>query len=340
MGQVDSGNLVSLPLPFLTFLLCAALAVVVWRLDTGVRASRVFFTLLFGLFALEAFLVGLRFGYGIDLFVGVQRVLPLLVGPVMYLGFLALAEGPERFRRLALWHLGVAAGLVLLTLWRPVAVDWVIGALFAFYIGALVLLWRKGSDHLVHARLGLSRGLSNWMLRGAGLMAFVLVMDVAIAADFALSGGRHVRTLISWGSVPLILLFGAVLFALPRLVVERPQVEAMPAEAPDDGVLRAARELLEESELYLDPDLTVQRLARRLHVPEKTLSAAINQGEGMNVSQYVNGFRVRHAATLLRETDASVAEIVTRSGFLTRSNFYREFQRVYGQTPAAWRKGG
>ena len=58
---------------------------------------------------------------------------------------------------------------------------------------------------------------------------------------------------------------------------------------------------------------------------------------GVNVSQYVNALRLEHAADLLSSSDESVATIMTRSGFLTRSNFYREFQRRYGQTPAAYR---
>ena len=79
----------------------------------------------------------------------------------------------------------------------------------------------------------------------------------------------------------------------------------------------------------LDFSLTVAR----------NLSAAINQSKGMNVSQYVNGFRLAHAATSLRETQLSVTEIAALSGFLSRSNFYREFQRSYGQSPVTYRQG-
>ena len=34
----------------------------------------------------------------------------------------------------------------------------------------------------------------------------------------------------------------------------------------------------------------------------------------------------------------SVTKIAAESGFLTRSNFYREFQRVYDQSPTEYRK--
>ena len=90
--------------------------------------------------------------------------------------------------------------------------------------------------------------------------------------------------------------------------------------------------------LYLDSGLTADRLARHLHVPARALSEAVNRHLGMNVSQYVNGFRLRRAADLLAQTDDGLAEVMAQSGFLTRSNFYREFLREYGQTPTAYRR--
>ncbi|WP_293451879.1 helix-turn-helix transcriptional regulator, partial [Planktotalea sp.] len=107
----------------------------------------------------------------------------------------------------------------------------------------------------------------------------------------------------------------------------------------DDNVRleQDARALLISTQLYLEPDLSVQRLSRRLHVTVRALSVAINRTQDMNVSQYVNYFRMEHAADLLLGTDQSVAKVMAQSGFLTRSSFYREFQRVYGCSPAAYR---
>jgi transcriptional regulator GlxA family with amidase domain len=70
----------------------------------------------------------------------------------------------------------------------------------------------------------------------------------------------------------------------------------------------------------------------------RNLSAVINQSKGMIVSQYVNRFRLDHAAQLLKTTQISVTDIATQSGFLTWSNFYREFQRRYGKSPATYRR--
>jgi AraC-like DNA-binding protein len=95
---------------------------------------------------------------------------------------------------------------------------------------------------------------------------------------------------------------------------------------------------LQKTELYFDTGLTIERLAKRMHAPMGSLSVAISQTKGTNVPQYVNGFRLTHAAGLLRESDLSGADIALRSGFLTRSHFYRKFQRSFRQSPVKFRQ--
>ena len=101
---------------------------------------------------------------------------------------------------------------------------------------------------------------------------------------------------------------------------------------------QAARVFLTERELYLDTELTLERLAKRLLVPARALSEAINLAQKVNVSQYVNGSRLDHAAGLLASNNESVIQVMEQSGFLARSNSYREFERVYALSPVEYRK--
>ena len=87
--------------------------------------------------------------------------------------------------------------------------------------------------------------------------------------------------------------------------------------------------------LFLDPDLTLARLSRRLRLPAKRLSATINRATGENVSRYVNGFRIRRACERLKAGD-SVTAAMLNSGFNTKSNFNREFLRILGAAPSDW----
>jgi len=337
------GSLFALPLPILSALLCAVIGVLAWRLDLGNEKSAILFSALFGLFTLEASLVAIRFGYGVDDFVGLQRILPLFVGPLMYLPFMALAVPEEQFGKLLHRHLG---GVVIITLGLqllPVGLgveDVVIVSSYLFYAAALFLRWRQGPDRLIHARLDVAHAVNRWMLWAVGLLVILLLLESAIAVSFAMQKGGQAAAIISYGTVLMILFLVAILFVLPRFLKDRP-VKSRSVSSPDANAAKlevAAFELLTTTRLFLDPELSVQRLARRLHVPVRNLSIAINESKGVNVSQYVNALRLSHAAELLRSCDDSVARVMVESGFLTRSNFYREFQRVYGQSPAAYRQ--
>ena len=86
---------------------------------------------------------------------------------------------------------------------------------------------------------------------------------------------------------------------------------------------------------YLDPDLTLARLSRKLGVPAKTLSVAINRETGENVSRYVNGARIAAAQAALMAGESVTAAMLS-SGFNTKSNFNREFLRIAGSSPSQW----
>ena len=104
----------------------------------------------------------------------------------------------------------------------------------------------------------------------------------------------------------------------------------------DKALIARLDALLESRRLYLDPELTLTRLARALHVPVKQLSAAINRSTGGNVSRHVNAYRIREACRAL-EGGAGVTDAMLASGFNTKSNFNREFRRVTSRTPSDWR---
>lgn len=180
---------------------------------------------------------------------------------------------------------------------------------------------------------------------GASLLLSA-VSDTAIAIAL-MSGAAWLRPLLVSFTSSLALLAVGLL----GLVAARPgSVEE--DDGPDgdetgwsgtDAEIEADRELmarldalLDTGGVCLDPDLTLARLARRLHVPMKQLSAAINRLHGENVSRHVNGYRIRHACKLLSEGQSITAAMLAR-GFNTKSNFNRESLRVTGETPSAYR---
>lgn len=329
----DAG-VISIPVPLVTAGLAAWAGLQIALRQGGPRASRRLFAAFFGLVALQALLVTLRLGYGIEAIRPIQPLLPFAAGPLLFLGFRALSV--ERIAPEMRLHLGlsglVAATLLLLPPARA-ALDPAIGLSYATYALLLLRHYRQGPDGLARAPAGDVPRLRRWQVAAIALLAFLCAVDALIAFDFWLGGGNLTR-IVSGASLLLI----ATALALWAREQARPKVER-PATTAAQGLAEKARHLLRETGLYADPELTLTRLARRLGVPDRALSAAINDACGTNVSQFINDFRVAAAARLLLESDESVSAITLKAGFHARSNFYREFRRVHGLSPGDYRKG-
>jgi len=76
-------------------------------------------------------------------------------------------------------------------------------------------------------------------------------------------------------------------------------------------------------------------LARRVLVPVKAQSSAINQSSSDNVSRFINSYRMEHAFDLL-DQGCSITSSMFDSGFKNKSNFNREFLRLNGYAPKTW----
>jgi YesN/AraC family two-component response regulator len=83
--------------------------------------------------------------------------------------------------------------------------------------------------------------------------------------------------------------------------------------------------------------ISIERLAHRLDVSSGYLSRLFKKELGMTFSHYLNRFRVGKAKTLLKNEDIKLAAVMTRTGFKTEQHFFKEFKRVTGMTPNAYR---
>ncbi|WP_300055521.1 AraC family transcriptional regulator [uncultured Roseobacter sp.] len=331
--------MISVPLPlFLTGLSAIFGALVLTRAWLP-GAAKTFLALLAALIMVETLLVALRFAYEVEGVLVIQRLLPFWIGPLLYLGYMALSDRAARLQPASLLHLGAAAVLTAIVAALPpirVALDAMIGASYAIYALLLLRLWRGGPDRLSQLGLAHVGFMRRMMLMGAGLLGLTLVMDTLIALDFARNDGANVGRLLSFASLLLIAMLAAATVISLRRSTSPPPSGA--ARSEDAALTERAEAYLEESRLFVDPQLSLTRLARRLGVTDRALSEAINRSRDKNVSQFINGFRVAEAARLLRDTGDAVGAVGEAAGFLTRSNFYTEFNRVMGQSPGAYRK--
>ena len=59
---------------------------------------------------------------------------------------------------------------------------------------------------------------------------------------------------------------------------------------------------------------------------------------GKPFGKYIESLRLDKVVELLKTTDANVNEIAQQVGFSSISTFYKTFNRVFGVSPAEWRK--
>jgi len=109
----------------------------------------------------------------------------------------------------------------------------------------------------------------------------------------------------------------------------------------------SARELLdrlfaymEKEKPYLNPDLSLEDLCKKLSSNRTYLSNIINTVTGKNFHHFLNEYRVAEARRILTGTKGglySVEEVGRMSGFGTKSSFYACFKSAIGVTPAFFR---
>ena len=97
-----------------------------------------------------------------------------------------------------------------------------------------------------------------------------------------------------------------------------------------------------KAKIYIDQHynetLTLEVLAGEIHMNPYYFSKFFKKCAGENFKDYVNRVRIQHAVSLLVSTDMKAYEIAMRVGFGDAKIFSENFQRIYHETPNAYRK--
>lgn len=326
-----------LPIPLITSLALAFLL-----LHLVLRGDRPWlFTVLVAACALQGVLVSLAQYYGVVSLRSVQPVTATLIPPLAWVTLQTTAvRAFDPGRDLA--HLAMPAFTAFCVAVAPAMLDLVVTAAFLIYGLMIAYGLRDGADALPLARIetgdrpsliwgGISLGLILSAVSD-GLIALVLMAG----ADWLQPVILSLFTSLSLGLIGMLTLSQSLVREESAVLPPPEGPVSVPVDAArDSDIMTRLDKLFTEEALYLDANLTLERLARRLCLPIKQLSAAINRSTSDNVSRYVNGFRIEHACHRLKAGD-NVTIAMLESGFNTKSNFNREFLRIKGCPPKTW----
>jgi AraC family transcriptional regulator len=128
-----------------------------------------------------------------------------------------------------------------------------------------------------------------------------------------------------------------VVLILTELVRHHSALGSPPKQA-EDLASRRLRRVLDYIEAHLGEDLSLLTLAFEAGMSPAHLTRGFKRAVGRPVHQYVLGRRVEWAAALLAATEQSVTEVALETGFCSQSHLTTAFQRLYGTTPATYRR--
>ncbi|MCG7534338.1 AraC family transcriptional regulator [Pseudoalteromonas sp. OOF1S-7] len=109
-------------------------------------------------------------------------------------------------------------------------------------------------------------------------------------------------------------------------------------EAQSARIVKKITLAMQEKQLYLDADLTLQKLSQVSGVSPNYLSQVLNETLQMNFFDFVNHWRIEASKSRLLASKDSVLHIALEVGFNARSSFYKAFKKETGLTPGEFRR--
>lgn len=153
------------------------------------------------------------------------------------------------------------------------------------------------------------------------------------------------RIFLTGGSI-IFFMAGFILLFWHRLYRKK----ETPSEAVKSNVIsdKAEEEVLkklqdfEQSELFLDKNLRIVKMAKLLDTNTRYLSSVINSEKNKTFNAYINSLRIRYILDKLRTDDQfltyKISYLAEVSGFVSQSSFTTAFKEETGKTPSAYIK--
>lgn len=222
-------------------------------------------------------------------------------------------------------------GLHLLPAFIYIAFSWVIPNNFDFaakFSYVLVLLhlftYLLITERQRRSRLDptIDKSIPDWLFKlSLGLWV--------ILAYYSLAFVRIIPYYIGGAITYSILLYGLTYLMLkkPVMVTRKYQSTGLNISASQQ-LFDLVRNYFEQTQPYLNRNLTLGEVAGELDRSTREISQAINQIDNSNFSEFVNGYRIEHAKALLKdsvETKSKIAVIAMESGFGNVTSFNHLF---------------
>lgn len=312
-----------------------------------------------------------------SLLYSISHYLPLLYGPLAYLFVNDIVKHRHSNPKAILHFLPFFILLVITYLTKSGMIPAIMGGIFynphirltilfislISYHGLALRVWSRHKVSLQGYFSDTSRLQMNW-LRSFVLLSFI-ICGLVVAALYLLyinyPSGHEYRygfaglTLfiywISYAALRQPAIFSVIKGhseishdRIPTLVIHR-QVKKYAGSTLDakekKRVCDALELIIKADKIYLEADLTIDRLAKKVACSRHTLSQVLNECMQQSFYEYINYYRVEEAKILLMDEDRKdhkISSIGYDAGFNSLSTFNDVFKKLSGQTPSMFKK--
>ena len=225
----------------------------------------------------------------------------------------------------------------------------------------MVVYWLLSQSRLVRHQRNIRMFASTTAaidLRWLQYFLWALVFIIFLWFNELFFGITIIKTLAPFGYLVAVYFIGY--FSLRQQEVfrfERQEVEAIREILEEDPVSTAKtprlsgeamaalkakmQAIMEHDKAFLDQELDLPQLARRMHVSPHDLSYLLNAGFGESFFQFVNRYRVAEAKILLlssKHRHLNVLGIAYEAGFSSKTTFNTTFKKFTGQSPTQFQR--
>ncbi|KWT99232.1 AraC family transcriptional regulator [Vibrio toranzoniae] len=340
--------MLAIPVPFIVSMLLGLLAIILYaRLSQQTKVASMFL----GLCSATTAMVGLRWTFGLEIFSIAQ---PILASTIPVAAWYAFAHANRDLGFLPIKHF-VAPLLVVVSSitqpWLALPLDEILTLTYIIY-GIALLRFSSTEAALINVSLGNWEGVKKAESIAGWVLIFSAFVDTFMSLDLTFNQGELSLYILTAAHLVLlpVLSIAVVVTGINTPITNGEKSKEM--NGANDEPLSSALMTSERAEeitsmldskicqdsLYLDPELTLSKLTRKLGIPAKQISIAVNQVHKKNISKLINKYRIDHAKHALITSQDTITQVFMNSGFQTKSNFNREFSTMTGMTPSEYRK--
>lgn len=234
-----------------------------------------------------------------------------------------------------------------------VVMEWLSKVIRILYCAACFIMLKRYSNLLKERKANIEKGHIHWLNSLViGFMAvmtaeLLLITTKAINLVYPLDGGvfEHIGLTVNYASFVLVnlLFFLAVrdFFTFEQIEDEEANKTVVDNNIVNPKMALEVDKAMKESKSYMDPDITLEKLADSLSLQSKDLSMLINRHLGVNFYEFINKYRIDEAKKMLVSEEfknTTITDIYFAVGFNSKSVFYTFFKKFENMTPLQYKQ--